>query len=42
LGRHDQLTCSAETIELLASANVATMERNRHELRLVLVGRRMG
>ena len=41
LVRHDQLTCSAETIELLASASVATVERNLHELRLVLVDRRM-
>ena len=41
LGRHGQLTCSPETIELLASASVATVERNLHELRRVLVGRRM-
>ena len=41
LGRHDQLTCSAETIQLLPSASCATVERNLHELRLVLVGRRM-
>ncbi len=41
LVRHDQLTCSAETIELLASASVATVERKLHEFRRVLVGRRM-
>ena len=41
LGRHGQLTCSPETIELLASASVGTVERNLHELRRVLVGRRM-
>ena len=39
--RHDQLTCSAVPIELLASASLATVERNLHELRLVLVGGRM-
>jgi hypothetical protein len=41
LGRHGQLTCSPETIELLASASVATMECYLHELRRVLVCRRM-
>ena len=41
LGRHGQPTCSPETIELLASASVAIVERNLHELRRVLVGRRM-
>ncbi|MHB1526840.1 MAG: hypothetical protein ACYCZN_11280 [Candidatus Dormibacteria bacterium] len=41
LVRHGQLTCSPETIEPLASASGATVERNLHELRRVLVGRRM-
>ena len=35
------MTCSPETIERLASASVATVERNPRELRRVLVGRRM-
>ena len=38
LGRHGQLTGSREAIDLIASASV---ERNLHELRRVLVGPRM-
>ena len=33
--------CSPETIDLLASASVATVEQNVHELHRVLVCRRM-
>ncbi len=41
LERHGQLRCSRETRELLTTASIATVERNLHELRRVVVGRRM-